>query len=372
MRALARLDVEVRQAAFDEHLRFGYVAPLHRDAECVDTGAPAAVAEQYVVAAFFAHTAVEFRKLPGYLAGFQDVEGGGFDIDEVAEPLVPAGAESAVCADQRGVAAEFGPVYGHTVAIVGYRPDLQHVEDFRTAAFDVEVGGEFYLHAAFHLLLGYAEQGFEYVGKREGVVLEYMRKSDDLGAFGVWRADELAGLVVEGRGYVFDVAEAAGIHYVDALEVYRVVQRGLEFLRIEVQGEHRVLGLLEGEGRRGGLQYVVRVARREAQHLFAVHDCLAQAVGDLGYAFLRLFVAYGVEVQRTGDAGKRREEVALVLAAAYLLYHYGHFLLRDDVRRGEYISTRRGEVNRGIYALYGLAEQAELLVLVFGGRNHIG
>ena len=69
----------------------------------------------------------------------------------------------------------------------------------------------------------------------------------------------------------------------------------------------------------------------ETQHLVSVHDGLAQAKRYFNYTVLGLFVAYGVEVQRTGHSRYGREIVSSVLASADFLDYDAHFLFRYHI-----------------------------------------
>ena len=114
------------------------------------------------------------------------------------------------------------------------------------------------------------------------------------------------------------------------------------------------------------------VGRGEAERLLAVHDRLAEAEGQADDALLGLLVAHRIEVQRPGDAGKRREPQAVVLAAAHFLQDDGHLLLGDHVAGGQDVASGGSVIHRGVYALDGLGDEPQLLVLVFRRRDHAG
>ena len=110
----------------------------------------------------------------------------------------------------------------------------------------------------------------------------------------------------------------------------------------------------------------------EAERLLAVHDRLSKAEGQADDALLWLLVAHGIEVQRPGDAGEGREPQAVVLAAAHFLEDDGHLLLGDHVAGGQDVASGGSVIHRGVYALDGLGDEPQLLVLVFRRRDHAG
>ena len=113
------------------------------------------------------------------------------------------------------------------------------------------------------------------------------------------------------------------------------------------------------------------VFRRETKHLLAVHDSLAEAVGDLDYAVFGLLMPDGIEIDGPGHARHGREEITSILAAAYLLYDDSHLLFRDDIAGREDVTLGRREEYARIHALDSLGKQAELLCAVLGPRDHI-
>ena len=127
-----------------------------------------------------------------------------------------------------------------------------------------------------------------------------MGKGDGLGTFRDGGVHHTLVLVVIGGDYLAEGFKAAAVRHGDALEVHGVVKRCLEFLRLEIQGVHHLLGFPHCKFRGGCLKHVLGIFRAEAENLLSVHNCLAKAIGNLGNAFLRPFVADRVEVYASG------------------------------------------------------------------------
>ena len=285
--------------------------------------------------------------------------------------LDPARADGAAGTDQRTVGVDVAPVHLGIQAVGGDGPYLQHVEDGGAVSSDVQVGGKLDLDAALDFLLRDLKQLVQDVRQREGIVFEDVREGDEFRAGRSRRIHHALVLVVIGGDHAGEVAERAAVRDRDAVQVDRVVDAGLELIRLKIKRIHGLLRLRHHQLGCRSLQDIARVFRGETEHLVTVHDGLAQAQGDLGDAVLRRLIADRVEVDRTGHAREGREEIAPVLAAADLLQHDGHLLLGEHVRRGRDVASRRGEIHGGVNALDSLGQQAELLVLVLRVRDHI-
>ena len=372
MRALAGVHPEMVQAALHDGAGLGNVAPLHRYAQRGDAGTPAAVPHEYIIAALGAHPVVEFPEFGGHLPRLQRIEARLAQIHEIAHPLDPARTDGAAGGDDGAVRIHAAPVHLGAQPVRRDGAHLQDIEDGGAVGTDVQVGRELDLHAAADLPLHDAQQFIQDVREREGVVFEDMGEGDELRALRDRGIHHPHVLVVIGGDHLAESTERPAVRDRDAFQVDGVVHRCLELVRLEVQGEHRLLRLAHHQLGRGGLQDIARILRREAQHLVAVHDGLAQAEGDLGHAVFRLLVTQRVEVHRTGHAGEGREEIPPVLAAADLLQDDRHLLLREHVGRGRDVPPGGSEIHGSIDALDGLGQQAELLVLVLRVRDHIG
>ena len=372
MRTLAGIHPEVFQAALHDGPRLGDVAPLHRYAQRRDARAPATVAHEHIVATVGAHPVVELLEFRRHLARLHHVEGGFAQVHEVTHPGDPSRTDGAAGRYQGALRVDAAPVHLRTEAVGGDGPYLQDVEDGRRIRTGVQVGREFDLHPALDLLFHDVQQLVQDVRQREGVVFEDVRESHEFRALRGRRVHHAHILVVVGGNHFGESPEAFAFRGRDTVQVDRIVDGGLEFVRLQVECEHRLLRLAHHQLRRRGLQDVARVFRREAEHLVAVHDGLAEAESHFRDTVFRLLVADRVEIDRTGHAREGREEIALVLAAADLLQDDGHLLLGEHVGRGCDIASGRGEVHGGIDTLDRLGEQAELLVLVLRMRNHIG
>ena len=114
------------------------------------------------------------------------------------------------------------------------------------------------------------------------------------------------------------------------------------------------------------------LGRRETQHLLSIHHCLAESVGNLHHSVLRLLVSDRIEMHGAGNARYGRQPVALLVASADFLNDNSHLFFRHNARSSGDIAARSGKIHAGIDALDSLGEQSELLVLIFGMRNHIG
>ena len=349
MRALAGVDAEFRQGAFHQDAGLGDVAPGHRYAQRGDAGAPSAIADEYVLPMFLEHAGVQLLELGGHFQGLHLVEGIGLEVHDVAEVAEPAGAQRAGGADDGVRAVDVGPVHLGVQAVGRYGPDLEGVEDAGG-----EVGGEFQLYAALHLLAADFQQLAHDGREGIGVIAENVREGHELGTLGEGRVGDALVLVIVSGTDFSEGLELAAVHDGDAFQVHGVVHGGLELFGGQVQGVHHLLGFAQGEVRGGCLQHVLGVGGGEAQDLLSVHDGLAQAVGQLDDAFLGLFIADGIEVHAAGHAGEGGEEVFLLLGAAHLLEDDGHLLFGDHVGRGGDIASGRGEIDRRVHALDGL------------------
>ena len=88
----------------------------------------------------------------------------------------------------------------------------------------------------------------------------------------------------------------------NTLEVDRIVDRSLEFLRAERQGEHRLLGLAHSQIDGGRLQHMLGILRRETQYLFAIHNHFAQAVSDFDNTVFGFLFANRIEIDAARHA----------------------------------------------------------------------
>ena len=116
---------------------------------------------------------------------------------------------------------------------------------------------------------------------------------------------------------------------------------------------------------------MLRLGRRETQHLLPIHNGLSEAVCNLHNPILRLLGSHWIEIHRAGHSGNGREPIALLIASAYLLDYDSHLLLRNHTGGSGYVTSRRSEIHTRIHTLDSLGQQPQLLVLIFGMRNHI-
>ena len=199
-----------------------------------------------------------------------------------------------------------------------------------------------------------------------------MGEGDGLGTLGEGRIHHALVFVVVGGAHFLERGKTVAVAYLDAFQVHGIVHGGFEFFRLQVQGVHLLLGFPHAKFRGRCLQHMLGIGRGETEHLVAIDHGFSQAVGQLYNAFLRFFVADGIEIHAARHAGQGGEEEALFLAAAHLLQDDGHLFFRDHVGRGGDIATRSGKIHAGIDALDGFGQQAQLLVFVFYRRNHVG
>ena len=297
MRTLAGIYAELRQGSLHQDAGLGDVAPGYGNAQGGDAGAPSAIADEHVLAAIGLHARVELAQLRGHFHGLHLVKGAGLEVDDVPEAFQPAGPEGAGGLDQRAGAVYLRPVYVRVEAVGGDGPDLQGVE-----YAGGELGGKFQFYAALHLFAADGKEGLDDGRERVGVVAEDVRERYELGARGEGGVHHALVLEVKGGAHLGEGGELGAFGDGNVSQVYGVVHAGLEFLRLHVERVHGLLGLAEGEVRRGSLEYVFGVCGGEAEHLLAVHHRFAQAVGQLHNAFFGLFVADGIEIHAARHA----------------------------------------------------------------------
>ena len=179
MRALRRFDLELLDAAFDDHLRFRDVVPFHGDAQKRVGRAPAAGADEDVGAFFILHPVVEFEQFFGDLFGRERVERVALDVDDVCDVAHHADPERVLAVYQRVGNVHLAPVDRAVVLVVDDRADLEQVEYLLFSGLYVHIDGEFDLYGAAHLLGPQPQDIADDVREREGVVLQYIVERDD-------------------------------------------------------------------------------------------------------------------------------------------------------------------------------------------------
>ena len=236
-------------------------------------------------------------------------------------------------------------------AVCRDRTDLQHIEYLRVA---LHIDGKLDLHRAFDLFLRHQEQLLDDIRQGEGIEFQLRGEGDDTRSVRIARIDDTHVLAVIGRSDHLEAFKLVALMNGETLQVDGIVNGGFEFLGVKREREHGLLGLTHSQIDRGGLEYILRVFGREAQHLFAIYHHFAQTVRHLDDAVFGFLFAHRIEIDAARHTGDDGEEIVALLFAADLLQHDRHLLLAKHIAGRGDITSRRRVIHRGIDRFDGL------------------